>query len=194
MVHIPLEQYHRYLQSILKLLFPSPIDYNETGDPDEHEWTSWANRHPFLNVSITPIECSIVCSKQLAQQYLAPTLKALFEKTNKGYDQASVSDDDFVVISVEGEGLEAGQRVLELTSPLALAGMYVLSSLFPLALVQYDVDLRQLNLLHYDLFLRLYSRSFKISLARRPCFRRPRFHLPEEFRCIRQPPRSPPPE
>ncbi|CAF9922923.1 MAG: hypothetical protein HETSPECPRED_005190 [Heterodermia speciosa] len=125
LVHIPLEQYHRYLQSILKLLFPSPIDYNETGDPDEHEWTSWANRHPFLNVSITPIECSIVCSKQLAQQYLAPTLKALFEKTNKGYDQASVSDDDFVVISVEGEGLEAGQRVLELTSPLALAGISI---------------------------------------------------------------------
>ena len=28
-------------------------------------------------------------------------------------------------MSVEGEGLEAGKRVLELTSPLALAGMSV---------------------------------------------------------------------
>lgn len=38
---------------------------------------------------------------------------------------ATISSEDFVVISVEGEGLEAGQRVLELTSPLALAGMCV---------------------------------------------------------------------
>ena len=36
---------------------------------------------------------------------------------------ASISTEDFVVISVEGAGMEAGQRVLELTSPLALAGM-----------------------------------------------------------------------
>ena len=39
-----------------------------------------------------------------------------------GHD-ASISAEDFVVISVEGAGMEAGQRVLELTSPLALAGM-----------------------------------------------------------------------
>ncbi|KAI4169973.1 MAG: hypothetical protein LQ348_007198, partial [Seirophora lacunosa] len=32
---------------------------------------------------------------------------------------------DFVVMSVEGEGLEAGKRVLELTSPLALAGISI---------------------------------------------------------------------
>ena len=40
-----------------------------------------------------------------------------------GSDDASVSSEDLVAISVEGEGLEAGQRVLELTSPLAMAGM-----------------------------------------------------------------------
>jgi hypothetical protein len=38
-------------------------------------------------------------------------------------DFGSISDEEFVVISVEGAGMEAGQRVLELTSPLALAGM-----------------------------------------------------------------------
>ena len=41
---------------------------------------------------------------------------------NHGHD-ASISVDDFFAISVEGAGMEAGQRVLELTSPLALAGM-----------------------------------------------------------------------
>jgi hypothetical protein len=34
-----------------------------------------------------------------------------------------ISPEDFSVIQVDGQGLEAGQRVLELTSPLALAGM-----------------------------------------------------------------------
>ena len=42
--------------------------------------------------------------------------------TSSDHD-ASISAEDFVVISVEGAGMEAGQRVLELTSPLALAGM-----------------------------------------------------------------------
>jgi hypothetical protein len=36
----------------------------------------------------------------------------------------SISQDDFIAMQVYGEGLEAGQRVLELTSPLAMAGMY----------------------------------------------------------------------
>ena len=36
-----------------------------------------------------------------------------------------ISNDDFVVIQVGGEGMEAGQRVLDLTAPLALAGMQV---------------------------------------------------------------------
>ena len=38
---------------------------------------------------------------------------------------SSISSETYVVISVDGEGVEAGKRVLELTSPLSLAGMYV---------------------------------------------------------------------
>ncbi|MCJ1467535.1 hypothetical protein MMC07_006160 [Pseudocyphellaria aurata] len=86
---------------------------------------SWANRHAFLNVSVTPIECSIVCSKHLVREYFAsvPTQsRAPGEVSSKA---ATISSEDFVVISVEGEGLEAGQRVLELTSPLALAGISI---------------------------------------------------------------------
>ncbi len=47
--------------------------------------------------------------------------------------RATISSEDSVVISVEGEGLEAGKRVLELTTPLALAGMYVLHVIASLA-------------------------------------------------------------
>ena len=42
--------------------------------------------------------------------------------------QISISSEDFLVIQIGGEGMEAGQRVLDLTAPLALAGMYVKSS------------------------------------------------------------------
>ena len=35
----------------------------------------------------------------------------------------SISAEDYVVVQVDGEGLDAGQRVLELTTPLAMAGM-----------------------------------------------------------------------
>ena len=31
--------------------------------------------------------------------------------------------EDYMVFQVDGQGLDAGQRVLELTSPLAMAGM-----------------------------------------------------------------------
>lgn len=85
----------------------------------------WATRHPFLNVSITPIECSVVCSKALAQEYFAPLVPPKQKSSSLIVDQVTISQEDFVVISVEGEGLDAGQRVLELTSPLAMAGMYV---------------------------------------------------------------------
>lgn len=34
-----------------------------------------------------------------------------------------ISKEDYVVVQVEGEGLDAGSRVLDLTSPLAMAGM-----------------------------------------------------------------------
>ncbi|KAI4163659.1 MAG: hypothetical protein LQ342_002693 [Letrouitia transgressa] len=126
LVHIPLAQYQHYLQVILKLLFPVPADESEArvhGPGQSDPSSSWANQHPFFNVSITPIECSIVCSKTLAQELLSPAIDSFRHITNDRSDQATISSESFVVISVEGEGLEAGQRVLELTSPLALAGM-----------------------------------------------------------------------
>ena len=120
-------QYHRYLQSVLKLLFPSSSERSRTrSEVDRHEapTVSWANQQPFLNVSITPIECSIVCTKELAQQFFGSCANQSPRAGDPKPDHATISSEDFVVISVEGEGLEAGQRVLELTTPLALAGMY----------------------------------------------------------------------
>jgi hypothetical protein len=73
-----------------------------------------------VNISITPIECSIVCSRLLANELFVPVLSLLDVNSRS---QVHITSDDFVVMQVDGEGLDAGQRVLELTSPLALAGM-----------------------------------------------------------------------
>lgn len=78
-----------------------------------------------MNISVTPIECSIVCSRILATELFLPVLDLLDAHAR---DQVHITSEDFVVMQVDGEGLDAGQRVLELTSPLALAGMQVFST------------------------------------------------------------------
>ena len=118
MIHIPLSHYPFFFQAIIRLLLGEDHDEDAIKIP-------WAARHQFLNVSITPVECSVVCSRSLATRYFEPL--ALRFNSLLGEDQRQVavqiSDEDFHVIQVDGQGLEAGQRVLELTYPLALAGM-----------------------------------------------------------------------
>ena len=84
-----------------------------------------------------------------------------------------ISNDDFVVIQVGGEGMEAGQRVLDLTAPLALAGMQVNH-------LNLDVDfanLSQLNLLHHKLLQRLRARSLQLQINSHLRSGRARFRL-----------------
>ena len=91
---------------------------------------SWINVHSFLNISITPLECSVVCSKDLAQRFFLPAIERLSEPS-----RGTISSEDYVAISVVGEGLDAGQRVLDLSTPLAMAGMYVKSMIIPYVLI-----------------------------------------------------------
>lgn len=114
------------MQPLLRLLFGEDHDEDVSKIP-------WTSRHEFLNISITPIECSVICSRQLADRFFQP-LANLFHQllatdvNDRGKKQIEISVDDYMVVQVEGQGLDAGQRVLELTSPLALAGMSVSSN------------------------------------------------------------------
>jgi hypothetical protein len=57
----------------------------------------------------------------------------MLHATTKPKLDVQISEEDFIVIQVAGKGIDAttaGQRVLELTSPLAMAGMYVLQLSF----------------------------------------------------------------
>lgn len=57
---------------------------------------------------------------------VAQALNQLYGSNDKGKESKTdiqISSEDYVAIQVDGQGLDAGQRVLELTSPLAMAGM-----------------------------------------------------------------------
>lgn len=118
LVHIPLPLYPHFIQPIIQLLaIPNPDrGHNQSSK------RPWAFAYPFANVSITSIECSIVCPRHLVQTLFLPILDRLDEQAKQNI---SISKDDFLVIQIGGEGMDAGQRVLDLTAPLALAGMYV---------------------------------------------------------------------
>jgi len=152
LIHIPLSSYSAFVQPILQLLFPINAGRpSQTSDrarfsalstlsagrgPTSGSSLPWQARHPFLNIAINSVECSILCSTALADRYFAPVISQQLrderpqarERRGSEFterDRPEISDVDFVAISVEGEGMGAGQRVVELSSPLALAGMYV---------------------------------------------------------------------
>ncbi|KAI9726077.1 MAG: hypothetical protein M1828_002085 [Chrysothrix sp. TS-e1954] len=126
LVHIPLHLYSSFVQPILQLLLPPESSSSEatqdsaSGSEAVRARRPWTYEHPFVNVSVTPVECSVVCSSHLAQQLFAPVRDSLNDVSKA---QVSISSEEYVVIQVDGEGLEAGQRVLELTSPLAMKGI-----------------------------------------------------------------------
>ncbi|EAW14798.1 ACT domain-containing protein [Aspergillus clavatus NRRL 1] len=127
LVHIPLDLYPYFLNPILQVLFHEvpPIEpthaelKNGSRDGTRHAQPA------FLNLSITPVECSIMCPRQLANKYFAPLVNQFIQDHSSSSSRLSISQDDFIAMQVYGEGLEAGQRVLELTSPLALAGISI---------------------------------------------------------------------
>ncbi|KAL5047339.1 hypothetical protein BDW71DRAFT_206465 [Aspergillus fruticulosus] len=130
LVHIPLDLYPFFLNPILQVLFHEVAPINEIQTETRGGCNSpvEVSRHvqpAFLNLSITPVECSIMCPRQLADEYFAPLLERFFQLGSSSQSRLSISNDDFIAMQVYGEGLEAGQRVLELTTPLAMAGISI---------------------------------------------------------------------
>lgn len=120
-MHIPLELYPYFVKSVLNLIFDEtpPLEDAPQDDADEYKPPA------FMNVSITPVEVSIICPRRLLDKYFVPVIDELGELDAALQARLVVSDKTFIVMQVLGEGLEAGRRVLDLTTPLALAGMYV---------------------------------------------------------------------
>ncbi|KAI9827703.1 MAG: hypothetical protein M1819_006904 [Sarea resinae] len=125
LIHIPLHLYAYFVQPILQLLLPAEGEepnIASNGLGGDHSSSTWTIQHPFVNISLTPIECSVVCSRESAKELFVPVLEGLDRATR---EQIAISKEDYVVFQVDGEGLDAGQRVLELTTPLAMAGISI---------------------------------------------------------------------
>lgn len=124
------------MQAILSLILPlSPLDSRDRQLPGEDDADASDDDAPdypspgrpssaskdFVNISVTPVECSVVCSRESVEKWFAPIIKTLEQSGHHG--EVMIAQDEFVAIQVDGEGLDAGQRVLDLSSPLALAGV-----------------------------------------------------------------------
>ncbi|KAF4984346.1 hypothetical protein FZEAL_457 [Fusarium zealandicum] len=122
LIHIPLNLYSTLLQPILRVLLPQSQSLGSSRGSPEYEIQGLTSdgQHGFLNISITPLECSVVCHSSWAQNVFEPVLKTLPRDLAK---TVSVSKDTYMILSVISAGLDAGGRVMELTSPLALAGI-----------------------------------------------------------------------
>ncbi|KAJ4404091.1 hypothetical protein N0V82_010557 [Gnomoniopsis sp. IMI 355080] len=123
LIHIPLSLYSQFLQPILRILLPPSLEQAEApvGHDDlDLDGLTLDQKHGFLNISVTPLECSIVCHDAWARKIFEPIIKQLPKDTAK---TVTISKESYIVVRVSSPGMEAGSRVVDLTSPLALAGI-----------------------------------------------------------------------
>lgn len=72
----------------------------------------------FVNVSMTPVECSVICPTELVEILFGQQLYQFGEKFN-----VRVLKEEYLAIEVDGAGQDHGNRVLELSAPLSLANI-----------------------------------------------------------------------
>jgi hypothetical protein len=120
LIHIPLPLYSSLLQPILQVLLPTAGPTSRSDSEGLLEGLSADNKHGFLNISVTPIECSVVCHTSWAKTVFDPVIQRLPTEDAK---QVSISKETYIIFSVSSAGMEAGQRVMDLTAPLAMAGI-----------------------------------------------------------------------
>ncbi|KAI0995693.1 hypothetical protein K3495_g12487 [Podosphaera aphanis] len=114
-IHIPLDLFSDLFHPILRVLLPHGGPLSE----DKFEGFS-DNEHNFLNISVTPTECSVICHSPWARDVFLPAITRLSQGRNCS---AQISKEPYIVFNVSTVGTEAGQRVIDLTAPLALAGV-----------------------------------------------------------------------
>ncbi|KAL7937242.1 hypothetical protein V8C35DRAFT_295144 [Trichoderma chlorosporum] len=122
LIHIPLDLYPTLLQPLLRILLPQTQSLNFSRDSREYELEGLTTdyQHGFLNISITPIECSVVCHSSWSKNVFEPALNALPKPLK---NTVKIYKDTYMILAVTSAGLDPGGRVMELSSPLAFAGI-----------------------------------------------------------------------
>lgn len=72
----------------------------------------------FVNVSLTPLECSVICPTELVEILFGHELYHFGQKLN-----VRVLKDEYLAIEVDGDGQDHGTRVLDLSTPLSIASI-----------------------------------------------------------------------
>jgi hypothetical protein len=115
LIHIPLNHYEHYIQPILQLLLPRQGTLRDI---------------PFINISVNPIEASVICPKHLAEKFFLPLLASPLpgsgDRSLQPEDSTiTIAPDEYILMFVTGSGSQPSQRVIDLTTPLALAGISI---------------------------------------------------------------------
>ncbi|KAG5973167.1 hypothetical protein E4U55_000652 [Claviceps digitariae] len=123
LIHIPLDLYGIFLQPILRVLIPQTSSLRLDLHPKlggKLDGISSQHQHWFLNISVTELGCSVVCHTSWAKDVFEPVINSLPpEKASTVYS----CPEPYMVLSVISTDLDAASRVLELSSPLAAAGV-----------------------------------------------------------------------
>ncbi|EGY17666.1 uncharacterized protein VDAG_01348 [Verticillium dahliae VdLs.17] len=109
----------------------SPDDARETPPWPQHSLPGLTedHQHNFLNVSVTPLEASVVCHADWARTVFRPAIDRILETLPSHVRKPAVlSPDTYLVLSVisgggGGSDTDIVARILDLTAPLALAGI-----------------------------------------------------------------------
>jgi ACT domain-containing protein len=109
LVHIPLHQYAYYVRPLIQLLLPEEGTLKDI---------------PFINISVNPIEASVICPKDLAEKFFLPIISPS-TPASRSEDSITIAPDDYILMFVTGAGSQPSQRVIDLTTPLALAGISI---------------------------------------------------------------------
>jgi hypothetical protein len=72
----------------------------------------------FVNVSLTPLECSVICPTELVEILFGHELYQFGEKF-----KIRILKDEYLAIEVDGDGQDHGARVLDLSTPLSIANI-----------------------------------------------------------------------
>lgn len=120
LIHIPLNLYSTFLHPILQVLLPQGSSLRANRAHNSQQGLTIDHKHGFLNISITPVECSIVCHTHWADHIFRPFIATLSRDTAS---KVSISKDHYAALCVISAGMDAGSRVVDLSSPLALAGI-----------------------------------------------------------------------
>ncbi|KAJ4147932.1 hypothetical protein LMH87_002426 [Akanthomyces muscarius] len=122
LIYFPHELYSFLVQPIIRTLIPQTQDLNISDHAPEHELDGLTpdQQHRFLNISITPIEVSLVVHASWAANVFLPVVERLPAHLRT---QVHISADTYMILCVIAASLDPAGRVMELSSPLALAGI-----------------------------------------------------------------------